>query len=132
MGSAQGSELAPFFGDLSKSRNNFLRLSYLHLTRFLVKREVDKPNGKTPGWQETFSETLRKTTAEGTADEESPLSSSGLVDAYKEDEESALDLDYPQPKVCFLFVCLFVCFCNNHYSLLSLDARIFFSSKTFP
>merc|ERR1712037_371167 len=64
-----------------------------------VKREVDKPNGKTPGWQETFSETLRKTTAEGTADEESPLSSSGLVDAYKEDEESALDLDYPQPKV---------------------------------
>ena len=78
----------------------------IYLTRFLVKRDTegaDKPNGKTPGWQETFSETLMKTTAEGTADEESPLSSSGLVDAYKEDEESALDLDYPQPKVCFLF-----------------------------
>ena len=45
---------------------------------------------------------LKKEASEGTADEESPLSSSGLVDAYKEDEESALDLDYPQPKVCFL------------------------------
>ena len=97
---AQGSDLAPFLGDLSKSRNNFLRLSYLYHTRFLVKREVDKPNGLTPGWKENFQVVL-KNQATGTADEESPLSSSGLVDAYKEDEESALDLDYPQPKVCF-------------------------------
>ena len=111
MDSAQGSDLAPFFGDLCKSRNNFLRLSYLYLTRFLVKRdieEVDKPNGKTPGWKENFQETLKSQVAEGTADEESPLSSSGLVDAYKEYEESVLDLDYPQPKVCLFFVCFFV------------------------
>ena len=86
---------------MSKSRNNFLRLSYLYLTRFLVKREVDKPNGLIPGWKENFQDALKTQATEGTADEESPLSSSGLVDAYKEDEESALDLDYPQPKVCF-------------------------------
>jgi hypothetical protein len=93
----------PFFGDLSKSRNNFLRLNCLYLTRFLVKRnveKVDKPNGLTPGWKENFQVVLKNQASEGTADEESPLSSSGLVDAYKEDEESALDLDYPQPKVC--------------------------------
>ena len=91
-----------------------MRLSYLYLTRFLVKREVDKPNGKTPGWKENFQETLKSQVAEGTADEESPLSSSGLVDAYKEDEESALDLSYPQPQVCFFLFVFFVNKMNEH------------------
>ena len=50
---------------------------------------------------ESFQEALENE-ATGAAIEESPLSSNGLVDAYKEYEESALDLDYDQPQVCIM------------------------------
>merc|ERR1712106_513945 len=74
------------------------------LNKYIPKRvkrdteEVDKPNRKRPGWVESFQEALENE-ATGAAIEESPLSSNGLVDAYKEYEESALDLDYDQPQV---------------------------------